>query len=106
MDLDPELVAYGLTIVLGLLATAFGKKWQTAKDTFAKGQLTTMKLAQTLKVVSDAIADDKITAEEEKKIIAIWKDTIDEAKGIVKNSTVENISRLEEKIDFLLEHVE
>lgn len=86
MDIDPELVAYVATIILTLVATFMGKKWQGLKDKLSHSQVISFKFAQGLKVISDAISDDTITPEEEQKIIDAWKDVIEDAKILVKNN--------------------
>ena len=80
---DPTIVSYVVTIILGVLATFFGKKWITAKDYFSKVTLTATKFAMALKDTSDAIEDDNITPEEAKRIIASWRAVIEEAKSFV-----------------------
>jgi len=86
MDIDPELIAYVTTILLSIAAAFMGKKWQSLKDKFSDSQLISLKFAQGLKVVSDAIADDSITVEEEQKIIKAWQDIIDEAGTLVRTN--------------------
>lgn len=83
MDIDPELVAYAITLILGILATFLGDRWQKAKNKFSQSQLVSLKFAQALKVLSTSIEDDRITIEEEKKIVNTWKELIDEAKSLV-----------------------
>ena len=83
MDVEPELIAYAITLIVSVLATFLGDRWQKAKKMLAQSQLTSLKFAQSLKVLSTSIEDDKITAEEEKKIVSTWKELIDEAKYLV-----------------------
>ena len=85
MDIDPEYLVYIITIVLGAVATFFGKKWSTAKNLFAQSQTISMKFALALQEVSTAIEDDKITQEEAERIVARWKDVIDDANNFRKN---------------------
>jgi len=115
MDIDPENIVYVVTLILGVAATIFGKKWQTAKNLFAKGQTTSMKFALALQEVSIAIEDDKITQQEAERIVARWKDVINEANNVRNgftgeptkvSSTDNHLASLEKKIDFLLENIE
>lgn len=75
MDVDPEMVSYIITIILGLLAAYFGKKWQQFK-------VTTTKFSIAIKELSDAIQDDRISQEEAERIVEAWKTVIEEAKKI------------------------
>ena len=84
MDLDPEMVAYIITIVLGLISALLGSKWQKAKTGLSDSQLVVFKVSQALKVTSEAIEDDQVSSEEEKRIVNSWKDVIDEAKDMLK----------------------
>lgn len=84
MDIDPEMVSYIITIILGLLATLMGTKWQKIKNLFAQSQQTTLKFAQALQCLSDAIEDDRITQKEAEDIVNAWKEVINEAKITVK----------------------
>jgi len=83
MDIDPEMVSYIVTVILGILATLMGTKWQKIKNMFSQSQLTTLKFAQALQVLSEAIEDDRITQKEAEDIVKSWKEVIDEAKRTV-----------------------
>lgn len=83
MDIDPEMVSYIITVILGLLATLMGTKWQKIKNLFSQSQQTTLKFAQALQVLSEAIEDDRITQKEAEAIVKSWKEVIDEAKRTV-----------------------
>lgn len=84
MDIDPEIIAYAATLILGILSAIFGKKWAAAKEKFALSEQKVLKVAAALKATSDAIKDDIITPEEEQAIVKNWKDIIDEAKYLLK----------------------
>jgi len=78
LDIDPELVSYVITIVLGLIATVFGKKWVSGKS-------VTIKFAIAINELAEAIEDDRITQEEAERIVRTWSDVIGEAKGLIRN---------------------
>lgn len=84
MDIDPEIIAYVLSILLGIISAIFGEKYVKFKQKFADSEQVTIKLAAALKATSDAIEDDKITPEEQKAIVDHWKDLINEAKRLLK----------------------
>ena len=117
MDIDPEYIVYIVTLILGVVATIFGKKWSTAKNLFAQGQNTSMKFALALQELSLAIEDDRITQEEAERIVARWKEVIDEAnnlrngtsittKKIKIASTPNRLDSIEKKLDYLLSNIE
>ena len=83
MDIDPEMISYIVTIILGALATFMGTKWQKIKNMFSQSQLTMTKFAQAIQVLSEAIEDDRITQKEAEAIVKSWKEVIDEAKRTV-----------------------
>ena len=84
MDIDPELIAYIISMVLGVLSIVLGDKYVKYKQKFADTEKVTVKISAALKATSDAIEDDRITPEEEQAIVDHWKDVIDEAKNILK----------------------
>jgi len=76
MDVDPELIAYIVSMVLGILSIVLGDKYVKYKQKFADTEKVTVKISAALKAISDAIADDRITPEEEKAIVEHWKNVI------------------------------
>ena len=84
MDVDPELVSYIITTILGLLSIVFGKKYVTYKQKVADTEKTALKIAAALKATSDAIEDDKLTYDEEQAVVAAWKDIITNARNMLK----------------------
>lgn len=77
MDVNPELISYIATIILGVLAAIFGKKW-------VHGKSITTKFAFAIKELTDAIQDDRISQEEAERIVEAWKDVIKEAKDLIE----------------------
>lgn len=77
MDVNPELISYIVTIILGILAAVFGKNW-------VQGKLVTTKFALAVKELADAIEDDRITQEEAERIVEAWKSVINEAKELIQ----------------------
>ena len=86
ITISSELLTEILTIILALLSVYLGKKYQTAKKELQKMVNFTEKLAMALKITSQAIEDDKVTPEEEKKIVQRWKEVIDMGKEFLKSS--------------------
>lgn len=84
MDINPEIIAYVISVILAIVSATLGKKYIKFKDKFADLQQVTIKLSAALKATSDAIEDDKITPEEQKAIVDHWRDLIDEAKRLLK----------------------
>jgi len=84
INVDPELVSYILSAVLGIFALFLGDRWRKIKDKFAEGQLLTMKFAIAIQELSKAIEDDKITQEEAEDIVNSWKEIIDDAGLIIR----------------------
>jgi len=76
MDIDPETIAYLVSLILGILSVFLGEK-------YVKYKQKAMAFAAALKVTADAIEDDKITPEEAKTIVDNWKSFIDEAKQLL-----------------------
>lgn len=66
-----------LNVILGIVAVVLGAKWLKVKS-FLK------KVAEALVVTSEAIEDDKITQEEEQRMIEDWNEVIELAKDLVK----------------------
>lgn len=81
MDIDPQLISYIATIILGLVATFFGEKW-------VKGKAVSMKFAIGINTLTEAIVDDRITQEEAERIVEAWQGVIEEAKGIAGTKQV------------------
>ena len=78
MEIDPQILSYITTIILGVLATVFGKKWVT-------GKVVTTKFALAINELTNAIEDDRITQDEAERIVEAWKDVINEAKILIGN---------------------
>ena len=84
MDVDPELISYGISLILALLSIVFGDKYVKYKQKFADAEKVTVKISAALKATSDAVTDDNITPDEEQAIVEHWKGVIAEAKHILK----------------------
>lgn len=108
MDIDPELVAYLLTVILGVLATFFGEKW-------VKGRDFSLKISVALKELAVAIQDDAIDQAEAERIVASWKDVIDEAtqlytgmgsnKKHIEVASLNKMDSIEKKVDKILDKI-
>ena len=105
MDIDPELISYLLTIILGILATFFGDKW-------VKGKNISLKFAVAIRELTKAIEDDRITQEEAVRIVESWSDVIEEANGLYQPKTKnlnmkpeDRIETVEKKVDLILERM-
>ena len=85
MDIDPQIISYAATIILGILATVFGDKYLKFKDKMYQGQQTTMQFAVAVQKLTEAIDDDRITQEEAEEITAAFKEIITQANQILKN---------------------
>ena len=81
--INHEMLINIITIILGLLSTYFGSKWIKTKNALYGTSLFTQKLAIALRTLSEAVEDDRITPEEEKKIIEEWREIIEEGKKLV-----------------------
>lgn len=84
MDVDPELVAYLITIILAILSSLLGKKWVTAKNKLSETSNLAIKLASALKTTSEAIEDNRVTNKEEQEIVKRWKEVIEQGKELLK----------------------
>jgi len=82
--ISSELISEILTIVLALLSAYLGKKYRTAKNKLQETASFTEKLAMALKITSEAIEDDKVTPDEEKRIVQRWKEVIEAGKEYLK----------------------
>ena len=84
MTVDPEIVAYIISSILGIVSIVFGNKYIAYKQKFADSEKTVIKIAAALKATSDAIEDDNLTYDEEQAIVAQWKDVISDARTMLK----------------------
>jgi len=81
--INDEMLINIITIILGFLSTYFGSKWVKTKNALYGTSLFAQKLAVALRTLSDAVEDDRITQEEEKKILEEWREIIEEGKKLV-----------------------
>ena len=73
MEIDLELVANILLIVLAVLSVYFSKQ-------YAKAKRVLKELAEAIGVTYEAIEDDKLTKDELKKILREWQDVLNTIK--------------------------
>lgn len=84
MDIDPEMVAYIITIILSVISAYVAKQWNTTKNKLHDITNLATKLAAALKTTSEAIEDDKVTSTEEKELVKRWKDVIEQGKNLLE----------------------
>lgn len=102
MDIDPELISYLITIILGVIATYFGDKWVKAKALATKFSVA-------IRELTIAIEDDRITQQEAERIVESWSDVINEAnsffnttKKTIQLSNKKQLDSIEKKVDLIL----
>jgi len=83
LDVDPEIVAYIITIILAVLSMVLGKKYKTAKTKFSDVSHLATELAEALKDTSEAIEDEYVTEDEAKLIVKQWKEVIEAGKKLL-----------------------
>jgi len=62
-------LAHTAAVILPIIAGAFGVKWQQARGQMGDIGNKAVKLQKLIKVIHDAVADDKITMAEQKAIV-------------------------------------
>ncbi len=77
MEISPEIIAYIVSVILGVVSLVAG-------DKYLKYKTKALKFASALKVTVDAVEDEKVTEEEAKNIISKWKSVFEEARELVK----------------------
>lgn len=86
IDVDPEIIAYVITIALAVLSMVLGKKYKTAKSKFSEISGIAKELAEALKATSEAIEDEHISSDEAKEIVKQWKDVIEQGEKLLDSS--------------------
>lgn len=74
--LTPELIALVITTLLGVFGTS--KYWLKAKKVLAAGK----EVVDAYEALNDALADDKLTSDEIKRIQKEGKEAVDAIKGL------------------------
>jgi len=77
VEVTPEIIAYIVSLALGVISLVAG-------DKYLKYKAKAFKFASALKVTIDAIEDDILTEDEVKTIISHWKSVFEEAKTLIK----------------------
>lgn len=86
LDVDPEIVAYVITIALAVLSMVLGKKYKTAKTKLSGTAHLAKELAEALKATSEAIDDKYVTEKEAKQIVKQWKEVIEAGEKLLEDS--------------------
>lgn len=76
--LNPELIAYIVTVALAIISSVFGKKYIAYKD-------KAVKFAAALEITVNALEDDKITPKEAHAIAKSWREILNDARFILRN---------------------